>query len=76
MLAFVIFVLLPAALFFAYVIVNFKAEFRRQAYRFGREGVRRMPACVVPVARAQRRRRLATVIAMDDANKPEERGVG
>ena len=75
MLAFAIFVLLPAASFFAYVIVNFGAEFRRDAHRFGRPGVHRMPARVVPVASAPHRRRLATVIVMDAAKKPANRGV-
>ena len=75
MLAFVIFVLLPAAVFFAYVIVNFGAEFRREAHRFGRRGTRQVPARLVPVTSAPRRRKPATVIVMDAAKKPANRGV-
>jgi hypothetical protein len=75
MLAFAIFVLLPAALFFGYVIVNFGAEYRRDAHRFGRPGVHRMPARAVPVANAPRRRQPAAVIVMDAARKPANRGV-
>jgi hypothetical protein len=75
MLAFAIFVLLPAACFFAYVIVNFGAEFRRKAHRVGRPGVHRMPARAVSVVSAPRRRWPAAVIVMDAAKKPANGGV-
>lgn len=80
MVAFVIFVLLPAGLFFVYVLVNFGAEFRRNAHVLGRPGVSEIPvqgpyAVSAAAAPSIRQRSLGHVIEMKVAEKPAERAV-